>query len=655
MSEQSEMHLFAPGHAGCPGCAPSAVLIQICDALGKDIIVVNATGCMEITSSQYPHSAWRVPYIHSLFENAPAVASGISAALRAKGNNHTLVACIAGDGSCYSSDTKIFTSKGFRPVSEIQVGDKIWSVNPKIGELELQPATKLHQYFYEGKMIRAKTRYVDFCVTPDHSVPILSRYSNIMKLIKAKELLERYKTLLPRSFKWKGTLKNHFCLPVIENRTHKKMLPKFRMKDWVEFIGWYVAEGSAYYNKKCGYLVRIYQSNKENRKRILALTRRMGLHSIECNRSVDVSSKQLFYYLKENCGAYFHEKRIPTEFLELTPEMLEVLFDALIAGDGSKTKTKNRTSFRTKFITKSNYLLNQFIEICLKLGKNCSLRFRKDGVADIGVQNIHVKNELYSTRIFTGNKPQVFEEEYEGFVYCPELPKNHTLIIERNGKISLSGNSYDIGFGALSGMLERGDDVLYIVYDNELYANTGVQKSGATPFGAATTTSQVGIVHQGNEKDRKPIVEIAAAHNIPYAASASIAFLADFKMKLKKAAGIHGSRFITVHAPCCLGAGFDGGLSMKVARLAVQSRQWFLFEIEKGKFKLNFDAKAPKPVGDYLGLQKRFAHVTPETEAIIQKKADKNYERFVEWHKRDNPVLQPAQPTVAVPAANAPV
>jgi pyruvate ferredoxin oxidoreductase beta subunit len=189
-------------------------------------------------------------------------------------------------------------------------------------------------------------------------------------------------------------------------------------------------------------------------------------------------------------------------------------------------------------------------------------------------------------------------------------------------------------------MLERGDDCVYICYDNELYANTGVQKSGATPFGAATTTSQVGIVHQGKEKDRKPIVEIAAAHNIPYAASASIAFLADFKMKLKKAAAMRGPRFITVHAPCCLGAGFDGGLSMKVARLAVQTRQWFLFEIEKGKFKLNFDAKTAKPVGEYLELQKRFAHVTPEMEAVIQKKADKNYERFVEWNKRENTALQ---------------
>jgi pyruvate ferredoxin oxidoreductase beta subunit len=287
VSMQSEMHLFSPGHAGCPGCAPSNVLIQVADTLGKDIIVVNATGCMEITSSQFPTSAWRVPYIHSLFENAPSVASGVAVALKAKGNNHTKVVVIAGDGA-----------------------------------------------------------------------------------------------------------------------------------------------------------------------------------------------------------------------------------------------------------------------------------------------------------------------------------------------------TYDIGFGALSGMIERGDDVLYVCYDNELYANTGVQKSGATPFGAATTTTSVGKVHRGKETERKPIVEIVAAHNIPYAASASISYYADFQRKLRKAAEMSGPRFIAVSAPCCLGAGFDGSISMRVAKLQVQSRLWFLFEYENGKFTLNFDPSVAKPVKDYLSLQKRFKHLTEVQATHIQKMADRQYERI---------------------------
>ncbi|MEM4257255.1 MAG: thiamine pyrophosphate-dependent enzyme [Candidatus Diapherotrites archaeon] len=289
MSMQSEMHLYSPGHSGCPGCGPSNALIQVCDTLGKDIIIVQATGCMEITSSQYPESAWRVPYIHSLFQNAPAVASGVAAALKAKGNNHTKVVVIAGDGA-----------------------------------------------------------------------------------------------------------------------------------------------------------------------------------------------------------------------------------------------------------------------------------------------------------------------------------------------------TYDIGFGALSGMLERGDNVLYVCYDNQLYANTGVQKSGATPYGAATTTTNVGAVHKGKETERKPIVEIVAAHGISYAASASIAYYADFQMKLRKAKEVKGPSFVVVDAPCCLGAGFDGGITMKVAKLAVQSRLWFLYEVENGKYKLNFNPSNPRPVKEYLELQKRFKHLSEEQVEHIQRQANLNYENLLE-------------------------
>ncbi len=283
------MHLYSPGHSGCPGCGPSNALIQVCDTLGKDIIIVQATGCMEITSTQYPQTAWRVPYIHSLFENAPAVASGVAAALKAQGNNHTKVVVIAGDGA-----------------------------------------------------------------------------------------------------------------------------------------------------------------------------------------------------------------------------------------------------------------------------------------------------------------------------------------------------TYDIGFGSLSGMLERRDNVMYVCYDNQLYANTGVQKSGATPYGAATTTTMVGEVHKGKETERKPIAEIVAAHGIEYVASASVAYFADLQMKLKKARAVNGPSFVVIDTPCCLGAGFDGGLTMKVAKLNVLSRLWFLYEIENGRYKLNFDPANPKPVTESLSLQKRFRHLSKEQIEHIQRQADLNYNALKE-------------------------
>ncbi len=287
LSKEAQQHLFAPGHSACPGCGPAIALRTILDVLGKDIIVVNATGCMEIVSSKYPQSAWRVPYIHGVFENAASIASGVSAALKAQGNNHTKVVVIAGDGA-----------------------------------------------------------------------------------------------------------------------------------------------------------------------------------------------------------------------------------------------------------------------------------------------------------------------------------------------------TYDIGFGALSGAAERNDNMIYVCYDNEHYANTGVQQSGATPFGAKTTTSPVGKKHFGKEKERKPLVEVMASHEIPYSASASIGFIEDFKKKLLKAKNMTGFRFITVHAPCPLGAGFDGSKTIELSKKAVQSGLWFLFEYENGKYSMNLNPKKLINPESYLFAQKRFKHLNKKQLKHIQTQAEKNLERI---------------------------
>lgn len=285
-------HGYAPGHAGCPGCGPSILAIKVLDALGRDIIIVNSTGCIEINSSQYPMSAWRVPYTHSLFDNAPSVASGITNALRAKGNNHTQVVIYGGDGSLY-----------------------------------------------------------------------------------------------------------------------------------------------------------------------------------------------------------------------------------------------------------------------------------------------------------------------------------------------------DISFGALSGAWERGEDFLTICYNNEAYANTGTQRSGATPLHAATTTTPFGSVRHGKLQDRKPLVEIAAAHGIPYAATASIGSLSDLKAKLAKAAKIRGPRFLDVNAPCVLNAGYESAFTVKVAKLALDTRSWPLFEIEDGVLTVNYDPKPAKPVKEYLSLQKRFASLTPQDVAEVQRSVDKYWNHLLQRAK----------------------
>jgi pyruvate ferredoxin oxidoreductase beta subunit len=198
---------------------------------------------------------------------------------------------------------------------------------------------------------------------------------------------------------------------------------------------------------------------------------------------------------------------------------------------------------------------------------------------------------------------------------------DHTTVLVIAG----DGSTYDIGFGALSGMLERDEDVLYVCYDNEAYMNTGVQRSGATPFGARTTTSPVGKVHKGKEIFKKPIVEIVAAHCIPYVASASIGYPADLAAKVKKALSIRGSRFIDVFCPCVPGWGISSDSSMAYAKLAVDTGMWKLCEYEHGEFRLTVKPAQRKPVKDYIAGQARFRHLKDGDIAKIQAALDEEW------------------------------
>ena len=196
-----------------------------------------------------------------------------------------------------------------------------------------------------------------------------------------------------------------------------------------------------------------------------------------------------------------------------------------------------------------------------------------------------------------------------GVVRCLRAKGNdHTQVLVLGG----DGGTYDIGFGAVSGALERNEDFLYVCYDNEAYMNTGVQRSGATPLHAATTTSPAGTKYHGKRQFKKPLVDIVAAHKIPYAASASVGFLPDLKNKIKKAKELKGSRFITVYSPCVPGWGYDPALTVELGKLAVDTGVWELFEVENGERKTNYVPKDRKPVSEYFKLQKRFKHLTDE-------------------------------------------
>jgi pyruvate ferredoxin oxidoreductase beta subunit len=194
------------------------------------------------------------------------------------------------------------------------------------------------------------------------------------------------------------------------------------------------------------------------------------------------------------------------------------------------------------------------------------------------------------------------------------------------------GGTLDIGMGSLSGMFERGHDVLYICYDNEAYMNTGVQRSSATPVGAATMTTPAGGSSWGKDVPKKNLAAIALAHDIPYVATASIGFPKDLMRKVKKAMEIRGPKYLDVHSPCPIGWGFDPDRTIEIAKLAIQTGLVPLYETGYGQpLKARRIGKV-KPVDEYLRLQSRFRHLFERRDtghiAAIQAIADENIARY---------------------------
>ena len=190
------------------------------------------------------------------------------------------------------------------------------------------------------------------------------------------------------------------------------------------------------------------------------------------------------------------------------------------------------------------------------------------------------------------------------------------------------GATADIGLQALSGALERGHELIYICYDNEAYMNTGVQRSSATPFGASTTTSPAGKVSIGQTTWKKNVPAIAAAHDIPYVATACPSYPFDLINKVEKAAKIDGPAYIHILSVCPTGWRTPTDTTISLGRLAIRTGIFPLYEIENGKYKLNVDPPQLRPVEDYIKLQGRFRHLSSETIADIQDRVNAEYAKL---------------------------
>jgi pyruvate ferredoxin oxidoreductase beta subunit len=194
------------------------------------------------------------------------------------------------------------------------------------------------------------------------------------------------------------------------------------------------------------------------------------------------------------------------------------------------------------------------------------------------------------------------------------------------------GGTADIGMAALSGAAERNEDLIYIMYDNEAYMNTGIQRSSSTPLGAWTTTTPI----TGKSEHKKDVAKILVAHSVPYVATASVGYPHDLYSKLQRARSIKGFRFIQIHAPCPPGWRFDPKYTARIAKLAVETGFWILYEYHNGKITLSgpsrplLDPSKRRPIEEYLKLQGRYRSITPELINSIKEYIEDNWS----WVKR---------------------
>ena len=194
------------------------------------------------------------------------------------------------------------------------------------------------------------------------------------------------------------------------------------------------------------------------------------------------------------------------------------------------------------------------------------------------------------------------------------------------------GGTYDIGLQSLSGALERGHNFLYVCYDNGGYMNTGNQRSSATPYGATTETTPAGKISSGKMETRKNLMEIVNAHRVKYLAQANVAFMADLKMKARKALETRGPSFLLVFSPCQNNWKFPTSQYVNIAKLATETNFWPLYEIENGKYKINWATENPKPLSEFLKTQGRFKHLFKDKNKEVlddtQKIVDSEWKRL---------------------------
>ncbi|OYT35008.1 MAG: hypothetical protein B6U87_01190 [Candidatus Aenigmarchaeota archaeon ex4484_52] len=653
-------NLIISGHRMCAGCGTPIIVNTILSVAGKNTIVCVATGCLEIASTVYPTSAWKIPYIHNAFENASATISGVESAyqfLKKKNKiskeinfivfggdgasydiglqslsgalerrHKFLYVCYDNEGymNCLSTSSLVMTKNGLKKITQIKKHDEIYAFDQKTHNLVLK---KCEGVFDNGikEVFNLKTLHHSIKATKNHPFLILKRNGRgktntfIWKTLgKIKEndeiiVLKNLDDGVSFEFNFKKTKK----IDCKVNCINEINLPKKSSPDLMKYLGFFVGDG--WVRNKRGEIGFTLPKNTKARNILIKIHNKIFSNNkmrID-NIYMTITSVNLARFIESlGFGVSAKDKTIPSWVFTLPKKEKEAFIDGLILSSGYKIRNSNRyVSASLNLLVRLRLLLQT---INMRVGK---IHWQKKNKETIVVGRELLKDPVYGYICFSKKKKYNIKKYPSQYRYQNFLIENNFFEIEKVKNINLVGREPTLDL--------RVEEEHNFIADGIVVHNTGAQRSSATPLGAATTTTPAGSVKQGKEIIRKNLTEIAAAHRIEYIAQASIFNLMDLTNKTKKALNCKGPSVIIVLQPCPTNWGFPTDKTIKIAKLASNTCFWPLYEIENRKYNITYKPAIKKPIEEYLKVQKRFAHLLKQENKSIIEKIQKDIDE--EW------------------------
>lgn len=655
--------LLTGGHRLCAGCGASIIIRQIAMATDKPVVVSCATGCVEVATTIYPYTAWKCSFIHNAFENSAATISGVETAynaLRKRGRikQEFQFIGIGGDGgtydigfqalsgamerghnilyicydneaymNCLSTSSMIMTKEGLKKITDIKVGEEVYAFDQETRQLVMKKCTGVFDNG-EKEVFELQTLHHSIKATGNHPFLVLKRNGRgrtngfVWKMLEEISVgdeivaLKRIPAAKSHQFEFKKVEKGDYKV----NKLNAVNIPQTSSPDLMKYLGIYLGDG--WTRSERGELGFALPEDSQERTILISLHSKLFGNSLRTDKDyVYINSVNLARFIDSlNFGKGAKNKTVPGWIFTLPYEEKEAFIDGLLLSDGYKINGSYRYVSASFELLKSLKLLLQTMNY--RVGK-IHIQIKEKGT--LCVYRPLVKDSKYgyicfSKKIQWNTKKYPYQYKYQNF-----LIENEYFETEKVRVIKSVGIEPTLDL--------RVEDEHNFIADGIVVHNTGVQRSSATPLGADTTTQPAGALIRGKKQFQKDLTLCMIAHKIPYAAQASPSNWNDLISKVKKALSIEGPKFINVLSPCPLGWRYAPDETVDMARLAVETCFWPLYEVEQGVWRLNYKPKEKLPVTEWIKHQGRFKHLQKEENKSIldrlQKFVDNNWQELL--------------------------